>query len=107
MVYGEEEFGNISKLYDQIGRTTLQQARDQKLIYEQWVARYQAIEDKTSDIAKQVRANMEEAEDRLIEIQKEVADAWQKAFENAIKEITAKENQRLFGTRNIDDISSD
>jgi hypothetical protein len=50
---------------------------------------------------------MEEAEDRLIELQKNVIEAWQKAFENAMKEITARQNKAILGVRNIDDISTD
>ena len=50
---------------------------------------------------------MEEAQDKLIEIQKDVIDAWQKAFENAMKELTAQEYKTILGVRQPDDVSSD
>lgn len=107
LVYGDDAYENISKIYRQIGDSNLQQLRDQKTIYENWVQRYNAIENKESEYAKEVLKHLQEAEDQLYEMQENVIEAWQKSFENALKEITAKTNKSLFGQRNLDDTESD
>lgn len=107
LAYGDTQYADIAKIYDQIGRSTFQQLQDQKTITKIWEKRYDEISDKTSDIAKAVQQHMEEAQDKLIEIQKDVIDAWQKAFENAMKELTAQEYKTILGVRQPDDVSSD